>query len=74
MLKYKREGLAFKLWRMGSMNRAAYHAKAYPAKLEEAMPELFEQKPKAHMPDWLVEDYQKKINKAVHPDNGFGLK
>lgn len=65
MLKYKREGLAYKIWRAGSMTRAAFGAKTYPAKLEEAIPELFEKKPKAHMPDWLREDYEKKINKAV---------
>lgn len=65
ILKYKREGLAYKLWRMGSMNRAAFGAKYYPAKLEEAVPEMFEKKPKAPMPDWLREDYEKKINKAV---------
>ena len=52
ILKYKREGLA---------------AKYYPAKLEEAIPELFEKNQKQHapMPDWLREDYEKKINKAV---------
>ena len=71
ILKYKREGLAFKLWRMGSMNRMAFGAKVYPAKLEEAMPELFEPKPKMHMPDWLRADYEKKINKAVRPTNRF---
>ena len=65
ILKYKREGLAFKLWRMGSMNRAAFGAKYYPAKLEEAMPELFEKKKGAPMPDWLREDYQNRINKSV---------
>ena len=64
-MKYKREGLAYKLWRMGSMNRAAFHSKSYPVKLEETIPELFEPKPKAHMPDWLREDYEKKINKSV---------
>ena len=64
-MKYKREGLAYKLWRMGSMNRMAFNAKVYPVKLEETLPELFEKKPKAHMPDWLREDYEKKINKAV---------
>ena len=62
ILKYKREGLAFKLWRMGSMNRAAFGAKVYPAKLEEALPELFEKNQQQHapMPDWLREDYEKK--------------
>lgn len=66
ILKYKREGLAFKLWRMGSMNRTAFAAKTYPAKLEEAMPELFEKKGQnAPMPEWLREDYEKKINRSV---------
>ena len=67
ILKYKREGVAYKLWRMGSMNRAAFGAKYYPAKLEEAVPELFEKNQQQHapMPDWLRADYEKKINKAV---------
>lgn len=68
ILKYKREGMAFKLWRMGSMNRAAFGAKVYPAKLEEALPELFEKKPGAPMPEWLREDYQNRINKSVKRD------
>lgn len=54
---------------MGSMNRAAFGAKSYPAKLEEAVPELFEKKKGTPMPDWLREDYEKKINKAVKPNN-----
>lgn len=66
ILKYKREGLAYRLWRMGSMNRAAFSAKYYPVKLEETIPELFEKRTQhAPMPDWLREDYEKKINKAV---------
>ena len=67
ILKYKREGLAYKIWRAGSMTRAAFGAKSYPAKLEEAIPELFEKKTKqnAPMPEWLREDYEKRINKAV---------
>ena len=73
ILKYKREGLAYKLWRLGSMNRAAFGAKVYPTKLEEAIPEMFEKKQNAPMPDWLREDYEKKINKSVkkHPDSFF---
>ena len=52
------------------MNRAAFGAKYYPGKLEEAIPELFEKKSqKAPMPDWLREDYEKKINKAVKPNS-----
>ena len=65
ILKYKREGLAYKLWRMGSMNRAAFGAKVYPVKVEETIPELFEKKQNAPMPEWLREDYERRINKAV---------
>ena len=50
---------------MGSMNRAAFGAKTYPGKVDEALPELFEKKENAPMPDWLREDYEKKINKSV---------
>lgn len=64
-MKYKREGIAYKIWRIGSMNRAAFAAKIYPAKLEEAIPEMFEKKKNAPMPEWLREDYEKKINKSV---------
>lgn len=53
------------------MNRAAFGAKTYPAKVEESLPELFEKKKGVPMPDWLLEDYNKKVNKAVKPDNGF---
>ena len=65
MLKYKREGLAYKIWRMGSMNRAAFGAKTYPMKVEEAVPELFEKAPSAPMPEWLREDYEKKVNQSI---------
>ena len=65
ILKYKREGIAYRLWRLGSMNRAAFGAKVYPAKVEEALPELFEKKRNAPMPDWLREDYEQRINKSV---------
>ena len=73
ILKYKREGLAYVIWRAGSMTRAAFGAKYYPAKIEEAIPELFEKKPKAPMPDWLLEDYQEKINKSVKKSPEFLL-
>ena len=67
ILKYKREGIAYRIWRSGSMTRAAFGAKYYPAKLEEAIPEMFEKQQKQHapMPDWLREDYERKLNKAV---------
>lgn len=67
ILKYKREGLAYRIWRTGTMTRAAFGAKVYPGKTEEAIPELFEKKQQrnAPMPDWLREDYERKINQAV---------
>ena len=65
ILKYKREGLAYKLWRMGSMNRAAFGAKVYPVKVEETIPELYKKKQNAPMPEWLREDYERRINKTV---------
>ena len=61
ILKYKREGLAYKIWRSGSMNRAAYGAKTYPD-LNKALPELFEKQQSAPLPDWLREDYENKLN------------
>ena len=71
MLKYKREGLAYKIWRIGSMNRAAFGAKPHPGKVAEALPELFEKKENAPMPDWLREDYEKKVNQSVrHSSDG----
>lgn len=74
ILKYKREGLAYKLWRMGSMNRAAFGAKVYPVKVEETLPELFEKKQNAPMPEWLREDYERKINKTVKNNKNKFLK
>ena len=72
ILKYKREGLAYKLWRSGSMSRAAFGAKVYPGKMEEAIPELFEKKTQnAPMPEWLRADYEKKINKSVKKSPGL---
>lgn len=65
ILKYKREGLAYKLWRQGSMNRTAFNAKYYPEKMNEVMPELFEKKKKVAIPDWLLDDYQARVNKSV---------
>ncbi|MBQ2350127.1 MAG: hypothetical protein II393_02505 [Cytophagales bacterium] len=57
----------------GSMNRAAFGAKSYPGKLQEALPELFEKNQEQHapMPEWLREDYEKKINKSVKKNDDF---
>lgn len=64
MLKYKREGLAYEIWRQGSMTRLA-NSKTYPLKVDEAIPELFE-KQKVKMPDWLVNDYLDKVEKQIN--------
>lgn len=61
-LKYKREGDAYFYWKIGVMARAGVNAKHYFKTPEDASPELFEKKPSAKMPDWLKEDYAKKIN------------
>lgn len=64
-LKYIREGDAFFYWKMGMMNRAAFGAKTYPRSPKDASPELFEKKKSVKVPEWLKDDYEKKINKRV---------
>lgn len=61
-LKYRREGDAYFYWKVGVMTRTGVNAKTFPKNPEAASPELFEKKKSAKMPDWLVEDYQKKLN------------
>lgn len=68
MLKYKREGLAYQFWRMGSVNRAAFNAKAYPEKMKEFLPELFEKPAPVAIPDWLKDDYENKINNTYRQE------
>ena len=41
ILKYKREGIAYDIWRRGTVHRAAVWGKDYP-KVEKMLPELFE--------------------------------
>ena len=68
ILKYKREGLAYELWRQGTMSRAAI-SKEFPGKAEKAMPELFEKQqgvPLEQLPpefrDMFVQNVQEQIN------------
>lgn len=68
ILKYKREGLAESWWLQGLANRAAYHAKTYPAKAEELFGHMYEKAQAAKpvpIPDWLKDDYQAKLNASV---------
>lgn len=65
ILKYKREGIAYDIWRRGSIQRAAVWGKQYP-KVEKMLPELFEKKPTVKMPDWLRDDYQKQLEERLN--------
>lgn len=64
-LKYIREGRALELWRQGVANRAGYHSKRYPKTPKDLFPDLFEKKKSIPMPDFLIDDYQKKINNSI---------
>lgn len=66
ILKYRREGLAYELWRGGTMSRAA-QAKEFPGSVEKAIPELFE-KQKVNMdklPDSIKKHYVQNIQKQL---------
>ena len=52
------------------MTRAGVNAKTFPKNPEAASPELFEKKKSARMPDWLVDDYQKKLNEKFKRKEG----
>lgn len=72
ILKYKREGLAESWWLQGLANRAAYHAKVYASKPEELYQHMYEKTQSSTsvpIPDWLREDYEKKINASVKRSN-----
>ncbi len=64
-LKYIREGKAMEYWRIGLATRAGYHAKDYPAKPKVLFPELYEKQKSVPMPDFLLKDYEKKINQKI---------
>lgn len=68
ILKYRREGLAYRLWRQGTMSRAAI-SKEFPEKVEKAIPELFEKAqgvPLEQLPpefrDMFVQNVQEQVN------------
>ena len=72
ILKYKREGLAYELWRQGTMSRAAI-SKEFPGKVEKAIPELFEKQqgvPLEQLPpefrDMFVNTVQEQINNTYN--------
>lgn len=61
-LKYMREGKAYEYWKMGLACRVGCNAKNYPKEPKILSPELYEKQKPAPMPDWLKDDYEKKIN------------
>ena len=68
ILKYRREGFAENWWALGFANRAGANAKQYPVKPKELFEYMYEkeasQKP-VPIPDWLRDDYEKKLNASV---------
>ena len=74
ILKYRREGMAYFIWRNGTMSRAA-QSKEFPGKPEKAMPELFEKKQGVKMKDlptelqdMFVSTIQSNINSRYGPN------
>lgn len=62
-LKYTREGKAYDYWKIGLSVRIGFNAKTYPKDDKVMSPELFEKQQSVSMPDWLKDDYEKKINR-----------
>lgn len=67
ILKYRREGLAYKIWRQGTMSRAA-RAKEFPGSEEKAMPELFEKQTVNinQLPEEFRINYVKNLQKELN--------
>ena len=63
-LKYVREGLAEKIWREGIANRYAFNSNNYIDKPKNMFPDLYEKQKSVPMPDWLKDDFEKKINSS----------
>lgn len=62
-LKYTREGKAYDYWKMAISTGIGFSAKHFPKNPKEMSPELYEKAQSAPMPEWLKEDYEKKINR-----------
>lgn len=61
-LKYAREGRAYDYWKIGIATRYAFGAKNFPKSPKDLSEELYEKPQAGKMPDWLKDDYNKKIN------------
>lgn len=65
-LKYIREGKAYEYWKLGLSMRYSFHSKNYPKTPKDMSPELYEKQPSVKMPDWLKDDYNKRINQKFN--------
>lgn len=63
MLKYRREGLAYEIWRQGTMSRAAV-GKDFPSAVDKAIPELFEKQEGVKL-NQLPEEMKRNIMKNI---------
>lgn len=63
ILKYRREGQAYEMWRNGTMTRAAF-SKDFPGSAEKAIPELFEKQQGVKVQD-LPPEMQKRYTEAL---------
>lgn len=66
ILKYRREGLAYEIWRNGTMTRAS-RGKDFPSKVESAIPELFEKQTVdlSKLPPEFKKQYIKNMQKEL---------
>ncbi len=66
ILKYRREGLAYEIWRTGTMHRAAL-SKEFPTTVDKAIPELFEKQEGVRIED-LPEEIRNNILQNMQSD------
>lgn len=66
ILKYRREGLAYEIWRHGTMSRACM-SKEFPNTVEKAIPELFEKQSVNinKLPDTFKKMYAKNLQRQL---------
>lgn len=66
ILKYRREGLAYNIWRQGTMTRASI-GKEFPTSAEKAIPELYEKQTVniSDLPDEFKRHYVKNLQKQL---------
>lgn len=62
-LKYSREGKAYDYWKIGMASRYGFSTGQFPQNPKAMSPELYEKTQSAPVPEWLKEDYEKKINR-----------